>query len=145
MSDLTKTTFTPEQISEQAQGNVNALPLVAIAFLKEHNLSMALFWEFAGNQFAPGWEHIETAKEVAEVVALNMVSAGCNLISLSGDESQAKVVIGGWPSNESLEFFGLTQEEADTAFGNFGPIAKSLGYGYEWHRQGDEVTITFSR
>ncbi len=63
---------------------------------------------------------------------------------LSGDESQAEVVIGGVPSEESLAFFELTQEEADTLWGIFGPIAESLGYGYEWRRQGDEVTITFS-
>ena len=144
MSDETNTTFTPEQISEQAQGNAKGLVLVAVAYLKEHALSMDEFWAFVGRRFAPGWEQGLTAKEVARWAALNMVSIGCNLRSLSGNESQAEAVIGGWPSEESLTFFGLTQEEADTVWCSFGPIAESLGYGYEWRRQGDEVTITFS-
>jgi hypothetical protein len=145
MSDEVNTTFIPEEILEHAKENVNALCLVSVAYLKEHALSMDEFWAFAGRQFAPSWEQGQTAKEVARGTALEMVSGGCNLRSLSGDESQAEAVIGGWPSEESLAFFGLTQEEADTVWGVFGPIAESLGYGYEWHRQGDEVTVTFSR
>ena len=144
MSDEMNTTFTPEEISEQAQGNVNGLSLVAVAYLKEHALSMEEFWAFVGGQFAPGWEQGMTAKEVARWAALNMISGGCSLRLLSGDESQAEAVIAGWPSEESLAFHGLTQEEADTLWGSFGPIAESLGYDYEWRRQGDEVTITFS-
>ena len=145
MSDETNTTFSAEQISQQAQGNVRYLCLVAVAYLKEHGLSIDEFWAFVGSRFAPGWQQGATAKEVAFLAALNMVSGGCTLRSLSGDESQAEAVLGGWPSGESLAFFGLSQEEADTLWGVFGPIAESLGYGYQWHRQGDEVTVTFSR
>jgi hypothetical protein len=144
MSDEMNTTFTHEQISQQAQLNTNYLCLVAVAYLKEHARSMDEFWAFVGRRLAPGWEQGLTAKEVARWSALNMVSGGGNLRLLSGDESQAEVVIGGWPSEESLAFFELTQEEADTLWGAFGPIAESLGYGYKWRRQGDEVTMAFS-
>ena len=145
MSDEMKTTFTPEQISQQAQGNFNLTILVVFAYLKEHALSVDEFNAFVGHRFAPGWQQGMTAKEIARGAALNMVSAGGNLRSISGDESQAEAVLGGWPSEDSLVFAGVTQEDADKVWGSFGPIAESLGYGYQWHRQGDEVTMTFSR
>ena len=145
MSDEMKTTFTPEQISQQSQGNFNAFCLVAVAYLKEHALSTDEFWSFVGRRFAPRWQHGLTAKEIARWAALNMVSAGGNLRSISGDESQAEAVLRGWPSEDSLVFVGVTREDADSMWGSFGPIAESLGYGYQWHRQGDEVTMTFSR
>ena len=145
MSDETSVSFTPEEISQQAQGNVTHISLAAAAYLKEHALSMDDFWAFAGRRFAPSWKQGMTAKEVATGAALNMVSGGWNLRSLSGDDSQAEAVMGGWPFEGALELHELTQEEADTIWNVFGPIAESLGYGYEWNRQGDEVTMTFSR
>jgi len=145
MSDETNTIFTSEQISQQAQGNVNSLCLVMVAYLKEHDLSQDGFWSFVGRQFAPGWEQGTSAKDVALEAALNMVSGGWELRSSSGDESQAQAVLGGGLSKDSLEFFGLTQGEADSVWAVFGPIAESLGYDYEWHRQGDEIKMSFSR
>ena len=145
MSDETNTIFTSEQISQRAQGNVNSLCLVMVAYLKEHDLSQDGFWSFVGRQFAPGWEQGASAKDVALEAALNMVSGGWELRSSSGDESQAQAVLGGWSSEESMARFGLTQEEADSVWGVFEPIAASLGYDYEWHRQGDEVKISISR
>lgn len=145
MSEETKTTFTPEQISQQAIGNVTNICLAADAYLKEHALSMDEFWAFVGRRFAPGWDQGMTAKEVALAAALNMVTGGWNLLSLSGDESQAEVVMGGWEFVEAPEFYELTLKEADTIWGAFGPIAESLGYVYAWKRQGDEVTMTFTR
>ncbi len=144
MSDEMNTTFTSEQISQHAQLNNKYLVLVAVAYLKEHARSTTEYWAFVGRRFAPGWKQGLTAKEVARGAALNAISCGGTLRFLSGDESQAEAVIAGWPSEESLAFFGLTQEEADTIWGAFGPIAESLGYDYEWRRQGDEVTMTFS-
>ena len=103
------------------------------------------FWAFVGRRFAPGWDQGLTAKEVALAAALNMVTGGWNLLSLSGDESQAEAVMGGWEFVEAPEFYELTLKEADTIWGAFGPIAESLGYVYAWKRQGDEVTMTFTR
>jgi hypothetical protein len=144
MSSETNTTitFTPEEISQAATNNVYALCLVAVAYAKAHVLSPAEFWTFTGRQMVPFWEQGLTAEEYARAAALNMVSAGCDLLSLSGNESQATAVLGGWPPEHR---HGLTQEEADTVWGVFGPIAESKGYSYEWHRQRDEVTMTFLR
>ena len=144
MSAETNTTivFTPEQIAQAAKGNVCGLCLVAVAYAKAHALSPAEYWAFVGGQFAAGWKRRGTAKEVAQGAALNMVSAGCDLRSLSGDESQATAVLTGWPPEQR---YGLTQAEADTVWGIFEPIAESQGYSYAWRRQGDEVTITVFR
>jgi hypothetical protein len=116
-----------------------------VAYLKKNALSRDEFWNFVGQQFAPSWDQGASAKEVALGAAINMVSAGCKLLSSSGNESQAEVVLTGWPSQRSLERFGLTQEEADSVFGVFRPIAASIGYKYAWERQGDEVKMTVSR
>ena len=145
MADQTKPVFTPEQISEQAQENVNYLCLAMITYLKKNAFPLDEFWAYVGHRFAPTWEPGASAKEVALGAALNMVSAGCQLHSVSGDESQATASLTGWPPEEgSLEFFELKQEEADSLWGIFDPIAESVGYNYTWDRQGDEVTMTFT-
>ena len=144
MSNEMNTTFTPEQILQQAQGNLTGVLLVVVAYLKEHALSVDEFCAFAGHRFAPGWQQGLTAKEVARAAALHMVSAGVNLRSLSGDESQAEAVLGGWPSGDNLAFYGVSQEDADSIWGPMVTIAEHLGFDYEWHRQGDEVTMVFS-
>ena len=145
MSDEMNNNFTPEQILQQAQENLTGVLLVVVAYLKEHALSVDEFCAFAGHRFAPGWQQGLTAKEVARAAALNMVSAGVNLRSLSGDESQAEAVLGGWPSEDNLAIYGVSQEDADSIWGPMVTIAEHLGFDYEWHRQGDEVTMTFSR
>ncbi len=144
MSVETKTrlAFTPEEIAEAAKGNVYSLSLVAIAYARAHGLSPAGFWDFAGHEFAPLWDQGLNAMDLASGAAVNMVSAGCDLRSLSGDETRATAVLGGWPPEQR---FGLSQDEADTVWGVFRPIAASRGYSYEWHRQGDEVAMTFLR
>jgi len=138
----TTTVFTPEQIVQAAKGNVLGLCLVAVAYAKAHALSPADYWAYVGKQFAAGWKRRQSAQEVAQGVALNMVTAGCELRSLSGEETQATAVLGGWPPEQR---YGLTQAEADTVWGIFGPIAESQGYSYTWHRQGDEVIVTVLR
>ena len=138
----TTTVFTPEQIVQAAKGNVLGLCLVAVAYAKAHALSPVEYWAYVGKQFADGWKRRQSAQEVAQGVALNMVTAGCELRSLSGDEIQATAVLGGWPPESR---YGLTQAEADTVWGIFGPIAESQGYSYTWHRQGDEVIVTVLR
>jgi hypothetical protein len=73
-----------------------------------------------------------------------MISLGAKLHSLSGDESQAKVVLGGWLLEELLGFYGITTEEAVSGWDMLIPVFESLGYGYDWKLKGDEVTFTFS-
>jgi len=79
------------------------------------------------------------------MAALNMVSAGGTLQLLSGDDSQAQTVILGWPSADWRTFFALDRADIDPIWNMFRPNAESLGLQYEWTRQGDEVTMTFSR
>jgi hypothetical protein len=64
---------------------------------------------------------------------------------MSGDESRAEIVLGGWFSSEGLESFELTWDDIDGAWGVGAPIAEYLGLDYEWRREGDEVTMTFTR
>ena len=145
MPEENEAVFTPEQILQQAQVNFNYLSLVAIAFLKERSLSLDEFWSFVGERYAPSWGQGMSARDVAKGAALNMSSIGCHLRLLSGDGPTAGAVLGGWPSEDALAFFNLTQEDADRIWGAFKPIAASLGYDCKWQRQGDDVTLTFTR
>jgi hypothetical protein len=139
------TTFTPEQILQRARVNFSSICLVTASYLKEHNLPSDEFWSYVGARYASSWKQVESLSEVAYQAALNMVSIGCRLRSLSNEDGKAEVVLDEWPSGESTAFFGLLQEEADNMWIIFGPIAESLGYSYEWRRQGDQVTMIFSR
>jgi hypothetical protein len=54
------------------------------------------------------------------------------------------VTITGWPAEGMLEVFGLTQHEADHLLDVFAPIAKHVGIRYQWRRQGERITLTFT-
>lgn len=84
-------------------------------------------------------------KDIAQMAALNIVSVGGTLQSLSGDDSQAQAVILGWPSEDWRTSFALDQADIDPIWNIFRPIAESMDLQYEWTRQGNEVTMTFSR
>jgi len=139
--------FSDEQIRNQATLNANGLGFAIMAYAKEHSLSADEMWAFVGEKFAPGWEGMlgAPAEEIAKWFALNWVSLGAEVRSLTGDEAQSQVVIAGWPSAENLEVYGLTREETDAIWATPASIAEYLGLEYEWSRDGDEVTFTFTR
>jgi len=87
MSDAANTAFTSEELLSQAQGNANALALTTVAYLKERGLAVDEYFAFVGQQFAPGWEELRgrSVMDVARIAALNMVSVGGTLRSLSGN------------------------------------------------------------
>jgi hypothetical protein len=145
MSEDKDVTFTAEEISEQAQGNANFLYFTSISYLKEHSLSIDEYWAFFGEKAALTWAQGLTARDLAIGAARNWVAFGGELRAISGDESKAEAVLTGWPSEEDLEFFDLTQEEADVGWGCFEQIAEHQGYRYQLRRQGDEVTMVFWR
>ena len=50
----------------------------------------------------------------------------------------------GWPNEQALAYFGLTQEDADALNELYGPIAERLGLRFAWRRDGDAVVMNFS-
>jgi hypothetical protein len=147
VSDSMNTEFSSEELLSQAQGNATALALAAIAYLKDQNLSADEFFKFVGERFAPGWEELRgrSTEDVARTVALNMVSVGGSLRSLSGDDNHAEVLIAGWPANETLSELEVTQSESDALWHIFEPIMEYLGIRYAWQRQDEAVKVTLER
>jgi hypothetical protein len=138
--------FTSEEICEQAKGNVGALSLLLLAYARDRGQPLEEAAQFCGRVFAPGWDELPArdARTAVRWAALNMVSGGGELRRLEGDARHAAAVVGRWPQEEDLAFFGLSQQEADTFYGLFTPIAERLGLAYSWRRDGDDVTMTFS-
>jgi hypothetical protein len=143
--DARQETFTAEEICEQAKGNAgNAILLVLVA-ARERGESLEEAARFVGRIFAPSWDEGrgKGALVVARSAALNAVTCGAQLRRLDGDTRRAEATIAGWPSEQDLAYFNLTQEEADALNGLYGPIAERLGLRYAWRRAGDEVTMAF--
>jgi hypothetical protein len=140
----TNTTFSPEAISDAAQGNVSGLCYGIIAYMKERGLSPNECWAFIGRKFSTAWAP-GSVEDIARGAAINMVSAGCTLQALSADEARAEAVMTGWPAAAAATRFGLTQAEADTVFDIFGPIISALGAHYQWQRRGETIVMTFTR
>jgi hypothetical protein len=147
VSDSTNTQFTQEEVLEMAQGNATALILTAFAFLKERGLDPDEYVAFFGRQATPGWEELRgrPVADVARMAALNPVSVGATLRSLSGDDTHAEVLLAGWPDEEFLSELGLTQSEGDRMLNAFEPIMEYLGIRYTWQREGEAVRLTFER
>ncbi len=147
MTDAANAEFTTEELLFYAQGNATAFALATIAYLKERGLAVDDYVRFFGRRFAPGWEELRTQPvlAVARTAALNAVSVGGVLRSLSGDEARAEVLIEGWPDEEISSALGLERSEGEAMWDSFGPIMEHLGISYSWRHEGEGVRITFER
>jgi hypothetical protein len=139
--------FTKDELLEQAKANAQALALVAIGYIKEKGLPPDDYWSFVGEKFTMGWDALkgEGARAAMRMFALNMVSVGGTLESMSGDEARAEAVISGWPSPDLLQTFGGSRDDVDRMYAVFQPIASVVGLRYEWRRDGDRVTLILSQ
>ena len=79
------------------------------------------------------------------MVALNMVSVGASLRSLSGDDTHAEVLIAEWPDNDFMGELGVTQSDSEAMWNLWNPIMEYLGIRYAWQRQDEAVKMTLER
>jgi hypothetical protein len=147
MTDAANAEFTTEELLSQAQGNATAFALAAIAYLKERGLAVDDYVRFFGRRFAPGWEELRTQPvlTVARTAALNAVSVGGVLRSLSGNETHAEVLIEGWPDEEISSALALERREGEAMWDSFEPIMEYLGISYSWRHEDEGVRIIFER
>ena len=139
--------FPPEEICAQAQGNTAAWILTMIAYLKEHGGPVADGVAYHGRIFAPVWEELRGSpvEEIAQMVALNTLSVGNTVRSLSSEEGRAEVLVEGWPDEELMSLFPLDRDDCDQIWDTYRPIMEHLGLGYAWQRQEDVVRITIEQ
>jgi hypothetical protein len=144
---MTGPEFTTEQLYKQAQGNVTAFILGAMAYLKKQGQGPEQLVSFLGNQFSPLWLSLQGqgARVAMEQLVLNFLSGGGHLYSFSGDENKAEAVITDWPPVDMVEFLGMTLEDVEPFFDIFNPIGEALNLDYEWHREGNQITFQFAR
>ena len=148
MTDAADAEFTTEELLSYAQGNATAFALAAIAYLKERGLAVDDYVRFFGRRFAPGWEELRTQPvlAVARTAALNAVSVGGVLRSLSGNEAHAEVLIEGWPDEETSQVLGLTRTDGEVIWDSFEPIMEQLVIRYSWrHDEDGAVRATLGR
>ena len=138
--------FTSEQVSQQAQGNLNAFILGTNAYLKGQDQTSQEWVMFLGKRFAPLWEEVkgQGARAAMEATVLNFVSAGGTVQAFEGDEIRAEAIIGDWPAAELLGLLGLTLEDVDPFYEIFTPVAAYLNLRFAWHREGNQVTFTYT-
>jgi hypothetical protein len=144
VSDAANTPFSPEEICAQSQGNAAAWILTVIAYFKERGLAVEDCVAYHGRRFAPAWEGLRDrpVEEVAQLVALNSLSVGSTLRSLSSEDGRAEVLLEDWPDEELLDFLPLNRDECDQIWNTYEPIMEHLGLRYGWQRQDDVVRIT---
>ena len=102
---------------------------------------------YHGIRFAPAWEELRGRPigEVAQFVALNSLSVGGTLRSLSGDDERAEVLVE-WRLNKELwSFLPLDRHDSDQIWNSYKLIMEHLGLRYAWQRQDDVVRITVER
>jgi hypothetical protein len=148
MSDAADAQFTTEELLSSAQGNATAFVLATIAYIKEQDLAVDDYVRFFGRRFAPGWEELrdQPLTAVARTAALNAVSVGGILRSLSGDAARAEVLIEGWPDEEVLGVLGLGRGDGEAMWDSFEPIMEHLGIRYSWRHDDDgAVRMIFER
>jgi hypothetical protein len=136
--------FPSEEICDQAQGNAAAWILTMIAYLKERGGTVEDGVAYHGRSFAPAWEWLRghPVEEVAQLVALNALSVGNTLRSLSSEDGRAELLVEGWPDEDLMSLLPLDRDDCDQIWNTYKPIMEHLGLGYAWQRQGNVVRIT---
>ena len=142
-----ETEFSPDEVRERAAQNLTGTVLGTIVFLRERGIPAEEWSRFLGRRFTDGWERLrgQGARAAIDQMALNFVSTGARIESLTGDEAQSEVVASGWPPREFLDLMGVSQEEAHAFMHAARPIADYLGLRADWQVEGDRVTLRFSR
>lgn len=135
--------FTEAETSHQARLNAKGMSLGVLALAKTYGESPESAARFLGSVFAPGWEALrgKGARAALERAALNAVSVGASLHTLSGDERRAEASFGEWPTDGDLAVFGLTRDDAAAMFAVFEPVADFLGLSYRWERRGSGLLM----
>jgi hypothetical protein len=140
--------FPPVEICARAQGNAAAWILTMIAYLKERGGAVEDCVAYHGRSFAPVWDEElrgHPVEEVAQQVALNTLSVGNTVRSLSSEDGRAELLVEGWPDEELMSLFPLDREECDQIWDTYRPIMEHLGLGFAWQRQDDAVRIVVER
>ena len=149
MATTTETgmSFSNEEIAFQAIGNANSLALAHIARARMRGEPPDELGHWFGSIFAPTWNEVKAfgARGAARQAALSVVSLGAELQSFSGDDQRASATITGWPNPTVSAMFDLGPTDADAIYAVFAPIAAHLELNYRWERDGDAVTMTFSK
>lgn len=135
-----------EELLAHGEESLTGAILATVAYFKEKKLPFDDFISFAGSSLAPSWDEAKGkgAREIARLISLNVVAGGGELDAFDGNDDRAELQAV-WPHTEDLEFLGLTREDLDPFFDLYTPIAQRLGYKYAYRRDGDRVTLTFSR
>ncbi|HZS86513.1 MAG TPA: hypothetical protein VFE42_03350 [Chloroflexota bacterium] len=141
------TDFASEEIREAAQGNATGFALGTIAYLKQRGLPVEAWPALLGRVFSAWWDQLpqKDLAMIARVAALQTVSLGATVQSITADETRAEVVITAWPPQDSLAAFGLSQADADVVWQTFAPIALRLGLRFAMRRDGEDMRLTFSQ
>src|SRR5215210_1024075 len=144
MTDPAYTRFTTDELLSYAQGNATAFVLATIAYLKQEGMAVDDYVRFFGSRFAPGWEELraQPVAAVARTAAMNAVSVGGALRTLSGNEEHAEMIIEGWPDEEISGVLGLERSDGEVMWNSFEPIMEHLGIHYSWgHEENGAVRI----
>ncbi len=137
--------ITPEELHQAAAGNFNGLMFTTFEFLKQHQIPLLEYTHYIGKRFAETWTPGLTAYQLAEGMAVNMVSVGARLEELAGDETQSRLVVTGWPPLGAVEAFSGSLEEADQFAGLVKHIAENQNCVLELQRQDDHLVFLFTR
>ena len=138
--------FTSEQICQRSKENATGLVLGSIALLKERGWSAEEWFASMRQRFGVGWDALkaEGALAAMSILALNTLSVGATVVSLTGDAAQAELVITDWPPQEFLDILGLSVDDTDGFWEGLWPMPTYLGYAFTWRRTGPYVSLTFA-
>lgn len=79
-------------------------------------------------------------------MARNVGSLGGRVVEQTGDGKSAEITFTDFPSAEMLAMFGVAREESDAAFGWItAGLMEELGLRAEWRREGERLTLRFTR
>ena len=150
MSDAVDAPFPSEEICAQAQGNAAAWILTIIAYLKERGGGGRGLRGLPRAQLRAGVGMVARStgrpvEEVAQQVALNALSVGASIRSLSSEDGRAELLVEGWPDEELMGFLPLDRDECDQIWDTYRPIMEHLVLRYSWQRQDDGVRITIEQ
>jgi len=140
--------FGAEEIARYARNNALGFSLLTIAYLREHELSVADWARWVGREFAgpeTNWVPGMGARKMALEAAKELLSMKADVQDLSGDDKVSAVVFV-WPSERDLSDCRLSRDDIQDFWTAWEPLATSVGLHVSFETASDGVTtLTFSK
>lgn len=137
--------FTSDEITNSAQGNLNTLLMGTLAYFIKNKQPIEDLAKHIGELASKTWKEEMPVEDIAKAISLNMASFGANKIATNVREAEATIKIEEWPEENWFEFSKISRDDFERFFDVWKPIAEKQKLQFTWKKEGDAYVLLLKK